>query len=587
MCAAFLLNDDFLIPYYTRAPVPDRVELISLTQAGVAIMDQVVSNHTSLGAALLGVLSHTTIFIRGEWHLRVGALIATYSLLFIALLYAEYSLLDDFSAAIKVAGQITGSYAGGLFGSIIIYRRYFHRLRNFPGPPLAAITKLWHVWNSFGGRNYLLIEEMFKKYGPIIRTGPEELTIIDAAIPHIIDGPKSQFTKATFYDIFLPMKTVSAARDPKEHEARRRIWERGFTPKALAVYEKCIMHYAELLANQIESLACGGGSTTDSEGAVINVTEWIAWFSFDVMGEFAFSTDFGMVQERKWDSKMRLLVDGLEAVGAVGPVPWLAQLGRSLRPRPSLVKDYISLIKWCDECMDERLRTKDDRPDISQWLVDAYRKNGSQQAERPWLEGDASTVIVAGSGTVSVVITFLFYQLARDHSQQDKLFEEIKDVDIYDRGQLQNCSYLTAFINETMRLYPPVPTGGNRTTPPSGITINDKYIPGGVTIVAPRYSIQRLESSYVKADQFIPERWTTQPDLVKDDRGFSPFSLGKFGCLGKSLAMIEMRFVISVLVRRFKVEFQDNDTGEALFTGLKDHFTFAPGNLSLRFRIRK
>ncbi|KAI3339442.1 cytochrome P450 [Ustulina deusta] len=549
-------------------------------------MNQIVFGHLPLGAALLGVGSHIAVFIRGEWHMRVSTLIKIYSFLTIALLYVEYALVGDFSASIRAVGSIIGSYAASLFGSIIIYRRYFHRLRTFPGPPLAAITKFWHVWKSSGGKNHLVVEELFKRYGSIIRTGPEELTIIDAAIPHIIDSPKSQFTKATFYDVLLPVVAISATRSVGDHDARRRIWNQGFSPKALASYENLILRYAKLLADQIESELYEKDSTTSSQGAVINVTDWFSWFAFDVMGEFAFSRSFQMLQDKKWHSKIRLLVDGMNAGNSLALVPWLAQLGKSIRPRMSLVKDWDSMLQWCRECMDERLQMRGERHDLSRWLIDAYVENGSQQTDLAWLHGDAVTIIVAGSGTVSVGLTFAFYQLAHDPSQQEKLFNEIKDVDIYDRGQIQNCSHLTAFINETLRLHPPVPTGGHRVTPPSGITINNKYIPGGVTIMAPKYSIQRLESSYENADQFIPERWTVRPDLVKDNRGFAPFSQGKFSCLGKPLAMIEMRLVISSLLKKFKIEFQGNDGGQTLFADLEDHFTFTPGDLHLRFRMR-
>ncbi|KAI1351961.1 cytochrome P450 [Xylaria sp. FL0043] len=538
------------------------------------------------GVALLGILSHLVVFIRREWHMKVPALIATYSLLTIALLYAEYSVIRDFSNSIRLVGDIIVSYAAGLFSSITIYRRYFHRLRAFPGPPLASITKFWHVWKSFGGKNHILIEQLSRRYGSIIRTGPEELTIIDAAIPHIVDGPKSQFTKATFYDTVLPMVAINTTRSADEHDARRRIWNKGFGSKAIAGYEDIALRHVELLVTQIENLVYEKGSTDSSREVNINVTDWFSWFAFDVMGEFAFSRSFQMLQDRKWHSKIRLLVDGMSASAYVTPVPWLAQLGKNIRPRMSLVKDWDSMLQWCSECMDERREMKGEYPDLSHWLINAYMEDGCRHTDLAWLNGDAVTLIVAGSGTVSVVLTFAFYHLAKDSSQQEKLYNEIKDVDVGDRAQLQNCTHLTAFINEALRLYPPVPTGGNRVTPPGGVTINDMYIPGGVTIVAPKYSIHRLESSYKSAEHFIPERWTTKPDLVKNNKGFAPFSLGRYGCIGKTLAMTEMRLVITILLKKFRIEFQESDSGETLFAELKDNFTFDPGSLHLKFIMR-
>ncbi|KAJ3556409.1 hypothetical protein NPX13_g10140 [Xylaria arbuscula] len=520
--------------------------------------------------------------------MRMPTIIICYSVCGIALLSLELYLTGNYNASMRTAGRTTGSYATGLLSSIILYRRYFHRLKNFPGPPLAGITKLWHVWKSRDGKNHLLLEELFSHYGPIIRTGPEELTVIDAAIPDIVDGSKSQMTKATFYDVFLPMVAISATRNVGAHDARRRVWSRAFSPKAMAGYEDIVLRYTELLTRQIESLFRPKNADNNNQcrEAVINVTDWFAWYAFDIMGEFAFSRSFNMLRDEKWHAQIRVLVDGLNAGDALGRVPWLAQLGKNMRPRMSLLKDWESMMQWCSGCMNERLHVKGARPDLTQWLIDAYLADGARQEELAWLHGDAVTIILAGSGTVSVSLTFAFYQLAKDPSQQQKLFDEIKDVKVNDRAQLQNCRYLTAFINETLRLYPPVPTAGNRMTPPQGVTVNNQYIPGGITIVAPKYLIHRLESSYEEADQFIPERWTTRTDMVKENKGFAPFSQGKYGCIGKPLAMMEMRIVICMLLQKFEIGFQDNDAGEALLTDLEDHFTFAPGDLRLSFRLR-
>lgn len=190
------------------------------------------------------------------------------------------------------------------------------------------------------------------------------------------------------------------------------------------------------------------------------------------------------------------------------------------------------------------------------------------------------------SDTVAPTLVFAFYELARNPAHQHKLLEEMQNIDIYDRAQLQTCAHLNAVINETLRLHPPVPTGGYRQTSPAGLTINDIHIPGNVTIVSPRYSLGRLESCFGEADQWIPERWTVRPDLVKDARGFSPFSQGRYSCVGKTLAMAEMRFVVALLVKKFEIGFSGSDRGETLFSDLRDQFTAAPGRLELKFSSR-
>ena len=64
---------------------------------------------------------------------------------------------------------------------------------------------------------------------------------------------------------------------------------------------------------------------------------------------------------------------------------------------------------------------------------------------------------------------------------------------LHDIDALLALPSMNGFINETLRLYPTTPTGGNRTTPPEGLNVAGRYIPGGITIAAPAYNIGRRE----------------------------------------------------------------------------------------------
>ena len=56
---------------------------------------------------------------------------------------------------------------------------------------------------------------------------------------------------------------------------------------------------------------------------------------------------------------------------------------------------------------------------------------------------------------------------------------------------------LNAFISETLRLHPPVPSSGLRDTPSEGIVIGDQRIPGGTTVLTPNYSLGRRQFNFV------------------------------------------------------------------------------------------
>lgn len=103
----------------------------------------------------------------------------------------------------------------------------------------------------------IVIGKLRKEYGPVIRTGPEELTIIDAPVPNAVDGPKDNCTKAVWYDSLLPEIALNTTRSKKDYDSRRRIWDNGFSTKALAIYEEGVFDYAEILTQRIVQLAPG------------------------------------------------------------------------------------------------------------------------------------------------------------------------------------------------------------------------------------------------------------------------------------------------------------------------------------------
>jgi tryprostatin B 6-hydroxylase len=96
-------------------------------------------------------------------------------------------------------------------------------------------------------------------------------------------------------------------------------------------------------------------------------------------------------------------------------------------------------------------------------------------------------MIVAGSDTTSAAITHLMYHLALDPNLATKLREELSTTAPGDSN------FLAALINETLRLHPPVPSGVLRQTPPGGLRIGNTFIPGGVTVSTPIWSLGRCE----------------------------------------------------------------------------------------------
>jgi hypothetical protein len=127
---------------------------------------------TFLTAAALGVLSHL-VTLDVVWDFKIWLLLKSYAAGLGALLLAfvitlGYSPLSAMAMTIYVAA----SFNVGVISSMVIYRLFFHRLRKFPGPFWAKISRFYSVYISKKRMQYFLdLQELHRTYGDVVRTG--------------------------------------------------------------------------------------------------------------------------------------------------------------------------------------------------------------------------------------------------------------------------------------------------------------------------------------------------------------------------------------------------------------------------------
>ena len=124
-------------------------------------------------AAGAGIVSHHLVFKKGEWHVQAPYLLGAYlaSLPSLAVLEELGFRNGNISRSLSAATLILLFFTFALFSSIVIYRTLFHRLRHFPGPKIAAVTKLWHAYHCMDGKNYIFLQTLHQQYGDFVRTG--------------------------------------------------------------------------------------------------------------------------------------------------------------------------------------------------------------------------------------------------------------------------------------------------------------------------------------------------------------------------------------------------------------------------------
>lgn len=93
------------------------------------------------------------------------------------------------------------------------------------------------------------------------------------------------------------------------------------------------------------------------------------------------------------------------------------------------------------------------------------------------------------------------------------------------------------------------------------------------------------EDCFTRADEFLPERWYSKPEMVKNKHAFTPFALGRFNCIGKNFALNELRLTVAALIQKYNVTLAPGYEAATVFRDTRDAFTSDPGRLDLIFSL--
>ena len=175
--------------------------------------------------------------------------------------------------------------------------------------------------------------------------------------------------------------------------------------------------------------------------------------------------------------------------------------------------------------------------------------------------------LLAGHDTTSSTICYAYHLLSKHPALLERMRQEHdeilgKDLEqasaiISDRPHtLNQLHFTTAVLKETMRLFPAassVRDGDERVS----LSENGKDYPtDGCIVWSLHQAIHRDIQYWPQADDFVPERWLVPPGdpLFPIKGAWRPFENGPRNCIGQEFAMMEMKVVLVMTVRRFTID---------------------------------
>jgi cytochrome P450 len=193
-------------------------------------------------------------------------------------------------------------------------------------------------------------------------------------------------------------------------------------------------------------------------------------------------------------------------------------------------------------------------------MLGSFINHGLSQTEA---ESESLLQIFAGSDTTATALRSTMLHLLSTPTAYAKLKAEIWHADDKEvisspvaYAECLRLPYLQACVKEGLRIVPPVPTLMPRVVPPEGDMINSIFVPGGVNINHCSWGVQRRKDIYGNdADCFRPERWIEadeeQRRLMDNTLEFIFGGSGRWSCLGRTIALVELHKAFVELLRRF------------------------------------
>ncbi|KIY02977.1 uncharacterized protein Z520_01442 [Fonsecaea multimorphosa CBS 102226] len=463
----------------------------------------------------------------------------------------------------------------GLLVISLVYNRLRPGLRNIPGPPVAAYTKFWRLYDVYKGHAHITAIDLHKKYGPVVRIGPNHVSISDPTLIPVIYGIKENFTKTAFYPIQCiswkkrPEMNLFSTRDPEYHRIEKRKIGAAYSLPNLLQSEAAIDSCVNLFMDRLNEFA--------SKREPVDLGAWLQYFAFDVVGEVTFASKLGFLEQGKDVDGMMKAIEGMLAYAALcGQVPELhhALLGNPLFTRlmPAM-ETWNQVLVFTLKAINGRASIKRDgelinadvegRDMLSRW---AYVKSSDPlKMNTRDIVVHLSTNVFAGSDTTAIALRAIIYFLCRHPECMDRLVGEIENAD--KQGKLSQpitfkeattlLPYLGAVVKESMRLHPSVGLLMERHVPAEGLTVQGYHIPAGTIVGINPWVTNRLDVFGPEPEKFNPDRWLTaaETQLKEMDTIWElNFGAGSRKCIGRNISWIEIHKVIPELLRQYHVE---------------------------------
>lgn len=307
----------------------------------------------------------------------------------------------------------------------------------------------------------------------------------------------------------------------------------------------------------------------------MDLAQKIPFFTLDVISHIGLGTPFGnLVSNKDVNDYLKSSEEGLKignTAFAMG-LAWMREtpiIGPAISPSEKDINGYGRMMHEARKIVDAR---KSKSTEGKSDMLASFIRNGVSGDD---LFQEAFEQILAGSDTTAAAIRIILLYIMTHPRVYAKLQAEIDETTksgaapappaVVSDIEARKMPYLSAVVREGMRVHPPVANLFSRIAPDAGdvVTVQGKeyFIPGGTMVGYSAWSMHRNNRALYGDDAavFRPERWFVDESNAAEKERLKEmiktndmiFGYGRWVCLGRNIALIEVHKCVFELLRHF------------------------------------
>jgi benzoate 4-monooxygenase len=248
-----------------------------------------------------------------------------------------------------------------------------------------------------------------------------------------------------YYDAFVSIRRgLFSTRDRQEHSRKRKTISHTFSAQSVGQFEQYVHANIKLFVTQWFKI-CDTQTNPRTGYASIDALHWFNYLAFDIIGDLAFGTPFGMLANGKdiaqvvrtpgapptYAPAVQVLSRRGEVSSTLGCYPQLKPFAKYLPDRffrngLEAVEDLAGI---AISRVGERLQHdgKNDRVDLLARLIEGKDETGAKLG-REELTAEALTQLIAGSDTTSNTLGAILYWVLSTPGVVEKVQESLNEV---------------------------------------------------------------------------------------------------------------------------------------------------------------